>query len=37
MLIVPALQAEEKGKEVAALATKQDLENFCHVIFHEII
>lgn len=37
MLIVPALQAEEKGREVAALAAEQDLGNFCHVIFHGII
>lgn len=35
--IVPALQAEAKGKEVAALAAERDLGNFCHVIFHEII
>lgn len=37
MSIVPALQAEEKGKEVAALAAEQDLWNFCHVLWCEII
>lgn len=37
MSIVPALQAEEKGKKVAALAAEHNLGNFFHVIFHEII
>lgn len=37
MSIVPALQAEEKGKEVAALAAEQDLWNFFHFFWHEII
>lgn len=36
-VIAPALQAEEKGKDVAALAAEQGLGNFCHDIFHGII